>query len=201
MEVLLEAAAQVFLRDGYEAATTEAIAERSGFSIGSLYQYFANKEAMLVALAELHIDLGSERIARRLAEARGRSIEAAVEVVVAEMFDHHAEAPDLHRIIFYDAPLPETLDHRVQQNHQRFAEVVHAFLHTRPEGAQITYPVVYLAVHTVEAIVHEHTLRPDPRAGREAIEPLLVRTVTQMLSPDPPGKAHGNRPVLPSERG
>ncbi len=48
--VILDAAAQVLLRRGYEKATTDRIAERAGVSIGSVYEYFPNKESIFAAL-------------------------------------------------------------------------------------------------------------------------------------------------------
>jgi AcrR family transcriptional regulator len=53
---LLTVAAQVFEEGGYAAATTNAIAARAGVPIGSLYQYFPNKEALLDALVERYLD-------------------------------------------------------------------------------------------------------------------------------------------------
>jgi len=55
VERLLDSAAAVFAETGYESATTNAIAERAGVSIGSLYRYFPDKQAMLRALAERHL--------------------------------------------------------------------------------------------------------------------------------------------------
>ncbi|WP_198652913.1 TetR/AcrR family transcriptional regulator [Actinocorallia populi] len=52
MAEILTAAAEVFARSGYEAATTNAIAAEAGISPGSLYQFFANKEAIARALAD-----------------------------------------------------------------------------------------------------------------------------------------------------
>jgi AcrR family transcriptional regulator len=51
---ILDAAAHVFAEVGYEAATTNAIAERAGASIGSLYQFFPNKAAIFQALTARH---------------------------------------------------------------------------------------------------------------------------------------------------
>ena len=52
IETIFEATAQILDRDGDGGLSTNTIAERAGFSIGTLYQYFPNKEAILVALAE-----------------------------------------------------------------------------------------------------------------------------------------------------
>src|ERR1700678_3064483 len=53
---VLEAAAQVIGERGYEGATMTEIAERAGASIGALYQYFPNKEAMAQALRQQYGD-------------------------------------------------------------------------------------------------------------------------------------------------
>lgn len=56
VEKILNAAAEVFAEVGYEHATTNAIAARAKTAIGSLYQYFPNKEAIFAALAERYKD-------------------------------------------------------------------------------------------------------------------------------------------------
>ena len=55
VSAILEAAAQVLEAGGLEGFTTNAVAERAGVSIGTLYQYFADKQALLRALAEREI--------------------------------------------------------------------------------------------------------------------------------------------------
>jgi AcrR family transcriptional regulator len=52
---ILEAAAEEFARVGFDAATTNAIARRAKTSVGSLYQFFPNKEAILAALTEHYL--------------------------------------------------------------------------------------------------------------------------------------------------
>jgi AcrR family transcriptional regulator len=65
--VLLEAAARVFRRDGFRA-TTNRVAAEAGVSIGSLYEYFPNKQALLAALAERHVAVAEAEVGAALAE-------------------------------------------------------------------------------------------------------------------------------------
>lgn len=83
MAQLLDAAAEVFAENGYAKATTNAVAARAGVSPGTLYQFFANKEALATGLAE--------RYRTALAQAH------------EEAFD-----PGLARL-----PLPELIDRMV----------------------------------------------------------------------------------------
>jgi len=55
VRVLRQAAAYILERDGLDKLTTNAIAARAGVNIGSLYQYFPNKEALLAELAAAHL--------------------------------------------------------------------------------------------------------------------------------------------------
>lgn len=61
VDFLLEAAARVFKREGF-AATTNRIAAEAGVGIGTLYEYFPHKQALLLALAERHVELAEVEI-------------------------------------------------------------------------------------------------------------------------------------------
>lgn len=68
--LIFETAVRILEKDGLEGLTTNRIAERSGFSVGTIYQYFANKQEILLALAHHE----QERVlaeARQLLEAPG----------------------------------------------------------------------------------------------------------------------------------
>ena len=66
VEWLLEATARVFRAEGFEA-TTNRIAAAAGVSVGTLYEYFPNKDALLFALAERHVTTAETGIAAALA--------------------------------------------------------------------------------------------------------------------------------------
>jgi AcrR family transcriptional regulator len=52
LDLILDTAAEMFVEVGYEATTTNALAEKAGISIGTLYRYFPDKDAVLKALAD-----------------------------------------------------------------------------------------------------------------------------------------------------
>jgi AcrR family transcriptional regulator len=69
VERILDAAAHVFAEVGYESATTDAIAAQAGASIGSLYQFYPNKQAIFDAVARRHLERASELFDALLAKA------------------------------------------------------------------------------------------------------------------------------------
>jgi AcrR family transcriptional regulator len=79
VERILDAAARVFVERGYHGATTNHVAEAAGASIGSLYQYFSNKDALLAGIAERHIAEALEELS--LAAKVLRSAQPDVETV------------------------------------------------------------------------------------------------------------------------
>jgi AcrR family transcriptional regulator len=56
VEEILQAASDILVEEGYESLTTSAIAQRAGISVGSLFQFFANKEAVLQALGQRYLE-------------------------------------------------------------------------------------------------------------------------------------------------
>jgi AcrR family transcriptional regulator len=87
LERVLDAAEAVFVEVGYEAATTNQIAARAGTSIGSLYEFFRDKQALAVALADRYVvDLGTiynERIVDDVAKSGAELIDSIVDALGA----------------------------------------------------------------------------------------------------------------------
>lgn len=82
---ILEAAAQVLEKGGLAAFTTNAVAERAGVSIGTLYQYFGDKNALLLALARRELEAALGAVGRALRGEADPSIEGRVRAMVRAM--------------------------------------------------------------------------------------------------------------------
>ena len=106
VDAILEAAVQVFAKMGYQGGTTNHIAERAGVSVGTLYQYFPNKEAVLFGLMERHsweMDRHIEQMMASL-EAGGELDQNSIRKIVVSMLDVHRLEPSYHRIIIEEIP-------------------------------------------------------------------------------------------------
>jgi len=101
---LLDAAAHVFAEFGYARGTTNRIAEAAGHSIGSLYQYFPSKEALVAAVMDRHTQEISEVTRKALVKAAALPIEAAAREFVSVAIDGHRVNPKLHGVLAEQIP-------------------------------------------------------------------------------------------------
>ena len=104
VEALLEATADILIRDGYARLTTNRIADRAGVNIASLYQYFPGKEAIVAELRRRHG--ADQRAALRhvLAEQTAGELESTFRRLVSIGVAGHAQAPRLHRVFTEELP-------------------------------------------------------------------------------------------------
>jgi AcrR family transcriptional regulator len=90
---VLEAAAAVIAEHGYEAATMTGIAERAGASIGALYQYFPNKEAIAAALRRQYGDEMAASWTAMIAQGSKLSVKQLVDKIFGVMIDFMENRP------------------------------------------------------------------------------------------------------------
>src|SRR5438552_3934720 len=82
VDAILEATTRILLKQGFDSLTTNAAAAAAGVSIGSLYQYFPNKEALVAALIERHVETMNASIFAELAAVATLPLAEAVYRVV-----------------------------------------------------------------------------------------------------------------------
>jgi AcrR family transcriptional regulator len=96
---ILNATAHILIERGSAAASTNAVAERAGVSVGSLYQYFPNKDALVSALAARHGEKMMAVIQRALTNAMDATLADALAGLVEATVEAHRVDSDLHRVL------------------------------------------------------------------------------------------------------
>jgi AcrR family transcriptional regulator len=123
---VLEGAARVFDREGLDA-TTNRIAQEAGVSVGTLYEYFPNKQTLLLALAELHLSAAVATVhdlVRRWGASPPATMSAVVHDIVALMADAHRRHPSMHRLLTQIVPDAPELLVRARQMQADLADLI-----------------------------------------------------------------------------
>lgn len=168
VEAIIEAAAQVFERHGYTAGTTNRIAERAGVSIGSLYEYFPDKDAILIELSKRHLREGRALLAPVLLrlEENPPPLREGLAALMGAMAESHRDRPRLHHVMFSEASRPPELQDRYSRAVEGLADVIERYLDARPE---VTVEDRRVAAELVAEVIWDVTHGPmiDPRSQRD----------------------------------
>jgi AcrR family transcriptional regulator len=188
VEAILEATTRILTEEGYDKANTNRIAERAGVSIGSLYQYFPNKESLITALMVKHSNEMIALVESKLTDFYDSTLEIGISEIVKAVIAAHAIDPKLHQVLNEEIPESE----RSQQMHkaeERIVKLLQAYLSrwrdspndrlaecVCPENIDMT---VFILSRTVESLCHSAVIeRPefvrDSRFAREVADLLLL---------------------------
>jgi AcrR family transcriptional regulator len=100
VEAIYEATIQVLLSEGAERLTTTRVAERAGVSVGTLYQYYPNKQSLLFAVLEGHMNKVLEAVEAACERARGKPMAEVVQDVVEAFVDAKMERTDVSTALY-----------------------------------------------------------------------------------------------------
>lgn len=78
VSTILEAASKILIREGFFGVTTDKIAKEAGVSIGSLYQFFGNKESVVSAVIHNMFQTDQELVLAKIRDIEGLPIEQKV---------------------------------------------------------------------------------------------------------------------------
>lgn len=184
MEALVEATARVLADDGYRGATTKRIAAVAGVSVGSLYQYFPGKDALVFAVQQRHFDQVMQALAR-VSLAPDQPLGAAVQGFVRGMVAGHDLDASLHRALTEQmlrlgpAPFREAQD--------RAVGMVRGILGLRADEVAVADldTAAWLLVTTVEGAVHAALMGGDGRLADPRFERELTALVCRYLGVAP----------------
>ncbi len=180
VDALIAATARILVREGFDKASTNRIAEVAGVSVGSLYQYFPSKEALVVAVIERHQQDILQLVRGELAKAANQSLERGVRTFVAMAVKAHRIDPKLHRVLAEQIPRVGKLEKVEMFSRQNYA-LFKAYLEThRPEIRAVDLDLAaFVCVTSIEALTHTAVLHREIASEQET--EALVDEATRLV--------------------
>ncbi len=103
LDAIFEATIQVLLAEGLHRLTTTRVAERAGVSVGTMYQYFPNKQSLLYALNERYLDIVAEKVEKTCRGKHGATTAEMVQALVDAYWQAKTERRDVTRALYRSA--------------------------------------------------------------------------------------------------
>jgi AcrR family transcriptional regulator len=192
--VILDAAARILVKDGYRGFTTNRVAEKAGVSIGSLYQYFPNKEALIGELQRRHVEDLQRAIEEMAARPTSAPIAEVIRGAVEGAIKSHLVDPPLHRVLSEDVPLTDELDWEAEFKERATRLVRQAFDGRRNEIVVGDLDLaVYVVMRAVEATVHDAVFHRQAEVKSGALAEEVTRMVVSYLTGKPLAAARKTR--------
>jgi AcrR family transcriptional regulator len=179
VETILTATARILVKLGFDGLTTNAVAEQAGVSIGSLYQYFPNKQALVAALIERRLDEKNAQTHAELARLAGAPFPEAVRAMIRMTVENYAVSPELSRVLIEQVPRVGRMA-RIAELHQGTLRLVAALLEARKHELAVRNPemAAFVLVASIEAIAQRATLFQPSRLT----DPVLIDEATAMVT-------------------
>lgn len=179
VEAILQATAHILTEAGYESLNTNAIAERAGVSIGSLYQYFPSKEAIVGELMDRFCDRLSALFGEVFLRSEGLPPKELARAVVGAIYLAKRENPKLARVLREELPRLGRL-RRLEENLAVLTEMVAGFLRSHASMLRVASPerAAFYAVELGESLTLASVIKDpvcDPDLAIDEITDVIVR--------------------------
>ncbi|MFC4308798.1 TetR/AcrR family transcriptional regulator [Steroidobacter flavus] len=180
VDALIAATARILVREGFDKASTNRIAAVAGVSVGSLYQYFPSKEALVAAVIERHQQDTLRIVRAELAQAANQPIERGVRTLVAMAVKAHRIDPKLHRVLAEQIPRVGKLEKVETFSRENYA-LFKAYLesHRQEIRAVDLELAAFVCVTSIEALTHTAVLHQEIASGEET--EALIDEVTRLV--------------------
>lgn len=177
---LLDATAHILVKEGFDKASTNRIAELTGVSVGSLYQYFPSKEAVVAALIDRHRQEIASVIREELAEAMQLPLEQGVRKLVKVAIRAHRVDPALHRALTEQIPRLGRLEKAETFSRENYA-LFEAYLgrHRKSIRTADLNLAAFVCVTSIEALTHTAVLQR--KIGSAEMSEKLVDEATRLI--------------------
>ncbi|MFN0246155.1 MAG: TetR/AcrR family transcriptional regulator [Kofleriaceae bacterium] len=179
MDSILEATARVLIEQGFDGLTTNGVAEAAGVSIGSLYQYFPNKEALVAAMIEHHLDTKNAITMSELQRVATLPFAQAVRVMIELTIENYRKQPELKRVLIEQVPRVGRMA-KVAALHTGTQQIVAALFTARRSELSVRDPdtAAFIVISSIEAICQRAALFQPARLR----DPALVDEATMLVT-------------------
>ncbi|MBW0152793.1 MAG: TetR/AcrR family transcriptional regulator [Phenylobacterium sp.] len=176
VEAIIQAAAQILAEAGWGALNTNLVARRAGVSVGSVYEYFPNKNAIVDAILDAHLRQGEALIAQGALRLVDRpDISEIVSLLVGGFISLHRDDPRLHRVLSSETPLSPEQRSRVERLRLAIIQMVAEALAPHVETPELRASLI---VDVAESLSHRWLV---DEAGTPASEAVMAAELHHML--------------------
>jgi AcrR family transcriptional regulator len=181
VEVLVEATARILVKEGFDRASTNRIAATAGVSIGSLYQYFPGKEALVAAVIDRHNDELMEIVSAAVAQVASLPLETAIRRIIAVAIEAHRVDPRLHRVVAEQIPRSGRLEN-VEAFNRRYFAFFRGYLEAHAdEIRRVDLDLAaFVCVTSIEAVTHSAVLHHSAMLSDERVA-ALIEEATRLI--------------------
>lgn len=174
VDALVEATARILVKEGFDKASTNRIAEAAGVSVGSLYQYFPTKEALVVAVIERHHREIMQLVRGALEEVAELPMTQAVRKLVAAAIEAHRMDPKLHRVLAEQLPRTGRLENVDVFNREVYG-LFKAYLQSHSDELRAVDLdlAAFVCVTSIEALTHTAVLHHSEMLSDDTTEALI----------------------------
>jgi AcrR family transcriptional regulator len=182
VDAILEATTRILQKEGYEAASTNRIAREAGVSVGSFYQYFPTREAVMADLADRQADKMLGLLARELATLSMAPLEEAIRIVVKTVCETVAEDALLNRVLLRHLASIGRMDKLIEME-RRAAQLIRVYLEVHRDRVRLRNPdvasliLVHLSSAMTDVFIAYHPDELDYHALAEEMTDLVLRYV------------------------
>jgi len=182
VDALIEATARILAREGFEKTSTNRIAEIAGVSVGSLYQYFPSKEALVAAVIDRHNEEIMGLVRAALTEVADLPVDKAVRKLVTVAIEAHGINPKLHRVLAEQIPRTGQLAD-VEAFNREIRTLVRTYLESRrKEMRKVDLDVAtFICVNAIEAVAHNTVLEQAEMLSERMVRTLVDETTRMVV--------------------
>ena len=182
VDALVEATARILVKEGFDKASTNRIADVAGVSVGSLYQYFPTKEALVAAVIERHQQEIMQTVRGELAGILGLPLEKAIRRLVTVAVAAHRVDPKLHRVVAEQIPRVGELEKLAAFNRENYTLFKTYLEHHRDELRVHDLDLAsFVCVTSIEALTHNAVLHHAKTYSDDTMDALVDEAVRLVM--------------------